>query len=731
MTTVTRVLGLKNQLIRSSDLERITTLVDEVSEINFHSYGLLSAYANVVASEGTGQGEIFNQTLIDQVMAISRFPDKHNPNIPDALAKASEQYWAGPLINLRQERVASDLLHIDVMKQSRVQIVTAFKNCLELATPSHQRLAIQQLYNLTSKEAKLVCANLTTSAEKRLELALEAHTKRDKRIALRKRDELDVAIRQGLDSAADLELQFRKLERLVAQNQSAAKAAPELAYASLMEDNMLDKPRVRQAGLVGPLLSLQTIFERELVLLPATQSQADQLNYRFNLLRRLEANESPKLFNLVPVTSYRRTFVFLSKDPFANLVPPLKGAGRKRKPDYDDMNDLMPLLFKKEGFKKMLKDKPLCFGDTIRTDGIQLQVQLVDAANRQAKLRKMAARKETNQLKKEAKEKGETYVKPAKEKPPPSTKLPKRKSELVAALVLPEGAKLVGCDPGIKNIGGFVAEDDISSPYTITTASYYHDTGIKGRQKQLAHAEKTERELNPAFATATAAVANVSTKTAHFQTLITALHIRGAHFRTLYGFYGSEGIARQRFQNYQGQQRVMEKLVLRTLPTKDHILVVGDADFGSGRKGLPAGVAGKFVKKVQQERTVIFADEFRSSMLDSDTHDVMYHPPKEMAVSKYGKCYLRRVFGLYQSSSSGYSRMWNRDCNAARNILLNFRRKYETGAVPAPFQRGTKHDELSKPAACSYKYSAKAGGGFSRWREPLILADPEATEIDL
>lgn len=117
---------------------------------------------------------------------------------------------------------------------------------------------------------------------------------------------------------------------------------------------------------------------------------------------------------------------------------------------------------------------------------------------------------------------------------------------------------------------------------------------------------------------------------------------------------------------------------------------------------------------------MVSCDEFRSSCLDSNTHTLMYHPPKEEAVSTSGKRYLRKVFGLYQRSAPGSSRLWNRDVNAARNIVLNFRHVYTHGVMPEPFRRGVV---LDKPVSLSYKWR-RDNNKFLRWREPLILADP-------
>jgi len=717
MATKTVVMGLRNQLLRPPDLDKITKLVDEVSEIRFHAKHLLAIYATIVAAQGEAVGEVFNQTLIDQAIAKVRFPNKLNGRAPENLNQAERIYFSGPLLNVRQTRPTSDLNHIDIVKQLRVQLEVEISNCLQLTTPSNQRMAMRQLYQLSSKEAKLLCSVLSTSAEKRLEVALDAHVKRYKRIALRKRDELDVAIRNELPTA-ELEAQLRKLEADVEARKAEAMRHPELSLDSLLTEHAF-KPRVRQAGMVGPQIELDEILRRELLLLPATQSQADQLNYRFALLGRLDAEACESRFNLLPSTKFGRAFVYLTKDPFANLAP-IIGGGRKRKPEYNDMNDLIPLVFNMANLDRLTKGGELCFGDSVRTDGIQLQLLVVDAENRESKRRKEEAKKEGKERKKEAEAKGEVYVKPKPKKKTLSTKLPKRKEE--QKVVLPEGAICVAADTGIRNIGGFVSEESIDQPYIISTGEYYHASGIKRRQRELAAAEELQKSVSAAFQLATVEVASARTKTSILADLVGALQTRGAHFRTMYAFYGAEGIARHRFQNYQGKQKTLEKLVKRVLPTRAHVLICGDADFGSVRQGLPAGVAGKFVKKCMETRTVIFADEFRSSMLDSNTHAVMHHPPKEMAVSKFGKPYLRRVYGLYQSSASGYSHLWNRDCNAARNILLNFRYKYEHGTVPGPFLRGAL---LPMPKACYYKYAAKAGGGFKRlWRDAADPAGP-------
>ena len=245
---------------------------------------------------------------------------------------------------------------------------------------------------------------------------------------------------------------------------------------------------------------------------------------------------------------------------------------------------------------------------------------------------------------------------------------------------------------------------------------------------------------NDAFATATAAIEKVSTKTPNFSTRLKSLQVRCENFPVLYEFYGSEKSARVRFANHQGKESFLDKMVNKILPTKNHVLAYGDGFTSGTVKGRPPGVSGKFIRKCEERgRRVFPVGEFRSSMLCSVQKKEMHHPPQRMVEipnstnweTKKAKYYCRRVNGLYQSSSSGRSILWNRDNNAARNILINFYEKYNTGLVLLEFRRDYKAE--SKPKSCGYKYSfghkiyskpvgkdrsysTKRLGGFRRWQ---------------
>jgi hypothetical protein len=170
-------------------------------------------------------------------------------------------------------------------------------------------------------------------------------------------------------------------------------------------------------------------------------------------------------------------------------------------------------------------------------------------------------------------------------------------------------------------------------------------------------------------------------------------------------------------------QREFERLAKVVAPLETDVVVVGDADFGSCVRGLPPGVSGKFVKALThtlEPHRVVFADEFRSSCLDSVSHTRMFHPVRGLGVSRSGTRYIKRVFGVYQSTGADFTRTLDRDCNAARNIVQNFRYLLTHGRMPAAFQRSV---EPTKPPSCSYRYHWREGKEkFSRWLEAADIA---------
>jgi hypothetical protein len=243
-------------------------------------------------------------------------------------------------------------------------------------------------------------------------------------------------------------------------------------------------------------------------------------------------------------------------------------------------------------------------------------------------------------------------------------------------------------------------------------ACYLHKTGQQLRSKQLEADFKTKLQ-DSEFAAAVNEVNKACTKTHCYDQLLASQRVRALQYTKMYAFYGQIEHARSRFLNYIGAQRELRRQVDRISPPATRHLdyvVVGNAEFCSSMKGQPSGVSGKMLRALETilpAGHVIKVDEFRTSLLDSQAHIRMYHPPKRVPC-KDGRVRTFGIHGIYQASMAGYSCTWNRDINAAINIRQNFSFQLKNlGNLPEPFRRSfdTCIDEYEeKHDVRHYKY---------------------------
>ena len=495
-------------------------------------------------------------------------------------------------------------------------------------------------------------------------------------------------------------------------------------------------------------MTLEAILTLELQRIPDLHFQAPLLRYRYLLLQDLEATvdvDHVKLFNLIPNGNFHRTFHLLDKYLLAHLAPRTAdgflvdyGAGVV-------LSELLPLVFDMDKLNELLPKevigedgiavRPLVFGDSILTDGIQLQVHLVSAAH-VAKKRQRLATAAANRVIRAAG--GEVPVRARRPAQGGDAAVLAQRRFLVARrimaanlFILPPNARVVGCDPGIVNILTLCKEtiDPVTleiggpdTPTVISRARYRQETGVAPQVKALARRVAAHRLVAPIFTIAENLVAGVRTKTANQVQLIAALKIRGLHFETLYAFYSLEVNARIRFANYMGIQRFADKLADKIFDRPQTVLVIGDGKFVGGAR--------RVITRLKQRGDVRMFDEFRTTMLDSrliTNHEMLYNPPQKMMEQELRnggvRRYLKRIHGMKQCASSGLSYLWNRDKNAAVNILQNFVLMCTTGEIPERFRRGGA--PLVKPRSLFYGYRNRPGGevGFSRfmmrgWVEP-------------
>ena len=630
------------------------------------------------------------------------------------------------------------LMDTTILVEMTTNITTAFNICLSTAkTAELQRTVFRKLYNLPAKINKSLTEQVSPSLESRDEAALHIYTRKLRHVAHQKAGEVEHAIKEH--GAVSTQANDRKAELAARNKELSEKSSAAIANVEIAKQNLPNHEDSTCKGgtrksyptiFIGPRKPFKDLVNDAVSNLAETDSELDQLKYRFHLLKQTEylndlnAGEGSG-FDLLPTTGYKRIFISITKSAFQRWMPEKKRSWTTKLSGIS-LRDLLPDVFHMDILNQFVKKNGTDFGDSFRTDGIQLQLPIVNEASKNTKARKLGNKANAQVMRKEAETDDKVYlaVPYAANAPKVLNTEPIATPDPITKPVMPKlppKAKLVGYDPGRVMIGGFVRLEDMRNPFTITTKSCHTKAGVLKTAKQWAKHSKLERDNNTDFKSAIDAVGGVSTKTSSLSKLVHAAQVRSVNFATLYKFYGSEKSARVRLLNHQGKESVITKLVNQILPTKEHVLIAGDGYDGSGGGSLSA----KFVRKCKEMgRKVILADEHRSSILCSVTHLEMHHPPRKMCHHDYNevnhsmKHHCRYVFGLYQSSCPGGSIRWNRDKNAPRNILINFLEKLNTGQVRKEFRREYKPD--SKPKSCSYKYTfglkkyAKCHGRFQR-----------------
>ena len=85
--------------------------------------------------------------------------------------------------------------------------------------------------------------------------------------------------------------------------------------------------------------------------------------------------------------------------------------------------------------------------------------------------------------------------------------------------------------------------------------------------------------------------------------------------------------------------------------------------------------------------------------------------------------------GMYQSTNSGHTCLWNRDKNAACNMVKVYRSIADTGLAPIEFRRTTPKENVQSDTQWSYARRADPGSlRLRRWKTPRP-ADPAPAAV--
>jgi hypothetical protein len=708
--------GLNKALLRKEYSDAISTHVSNMNCIRFHALNLLQLYGHEVATleKFESTKEVFDQSLIDQTIAL--IYQGYSKNAPSILHHCYETYCSGwnEIKELRKTWDTDILMNAYARLQLRVQMLPSFKNILEISNPKVQVQMLKKVYNLKKSEASYIAGFLGTSQENRIELCkdrirkarfIKLKSKEAEFEAIARKDPKDITL-------VDIQLEIDSLDKEL--------------HTPVSDDVDIKLPETENK-------KLQKIFHAELNMIPETQSQFDQLKYRKYLLKQISQNPSydgeDAGYTLVPVTDYTSKMVFFVKNTVRKMIQLVDS----EVPETETMADLLPLVFTKKSLRNSISGK-WHLSETFLTDGVRFNLLFMSDAAENGKRAKLEKRRRTNEIKREPdpikrqemKDEDEGRKRKREEdKRQENTKKRKQKRlEKQEKIIqkLPEGAILVGIDPGIVNIVGVSREDNEksrNSSFVFPVKRFRHESGETNRRNRFNKWAKKEKKTNPQFNLATERINAVSLKTIDRERLLNCVLTRRDCFPVLYEFYGHQMNTRRRWNNYVGTQRVIHKLYEKVVQTKNDVFVIGDSNFGGNVRGQPAGLSSKFVsylnKKLQGTNRVVYQDEYRTSMLDSDHYRMVIHPPKNIGERKDGVRFVRRNNGISQVSLSkdefpnrGFSKTWNRDINAARNIRQNYRMKYETGSVPIEFTR--EITKLQEPRSYSYKYTIGLNG---------------------
>ncbi len=237
--------------------------------------------------------------------------------------------------------------------------------------------------------------------------------------------------------------------------------------------------------------------------------------------------------------------------------------------------------------------------------------------------------------------------------------------------------RIIAIDPGMTNPVTWV---EYHSPYilekyesgTIYGGWWRFESGQKQfTKKQRKRMDRFCPELKNA----------PSTKTACFESLIGAYRFQaGLWSKICPAYFGDEKwFQKQRMRMTVRRQKAMERVVSILTGTSnkrsqsDVIIAHGDGDMRGCMRGVPPVMSSKLTRKLCHDTTLVFVNEYRTSMLCHHCHEVLHQDRRFRIKTCTNKDCVRTVL--------------NRDVNAAINILYNFMYELYHGARHGKFKR--------------------------------------------
>jgi hypothetical protein len=262
-----------------------------------------------------------------------------------------------------------------------------------------------------------------------------------------------------------------------------------------------------------------------------------------------------------------------------------------------------------------------------------------------------------------------------------------------------EDCRIIGLDPGRKNIFTAVVHskesmETLQAPngenirnevIHWSRGRFYRECGYHKRTRLT----KEWSEANPRIKEFGEKVP--SSKVADLVSYLERVRFCLAYLDDLFSFYSSKRMKRLKWSTYIRRQQTYEKITKSlTGGHKRTIVAYGDASFTSSARGNVAVPTSTLRRKISSRCRVVEIDEFRTSLLCCSCHSEM----KGLVVD--GEEGGKGIYGVRRCINSACPRtLWNRDVNAAVNILRLFLHQVKGEGRPEPFTRNKNSTQVT------------------------------------
>ena len=241
------------------------------------------------------------------------------------------------------------------------------------------------------------------------------------------------------------------------------------------------------------------------------------------------------------------------------------------------------------------------------------------------------------------------------------------------------GHTIVGLDPGVRSPATWIVHDSDSqrqhqqwkvqdgATHSNDETRYKGGTIYNGWLRFESGQKLFQRKMKRRMSLYCPDLLNTpTTKTSLMDDLITSYAFQCRHLPSIIAGYfgGDKWFQKQKMKQFVRKKRAVEHMVSRITGTNNKedqssvIVAHGDGDFAGTMRGVPPVMTKSLTKKLCQDTTTIFVNEFLTSQRCS------------CCLSKMTK---EKRFRVKRCSNSDCIRtFWNRDTNAAINILNSF-----------------------------------------------------------